>query len=74
MGTQKNHLNEMVLLSTQKHVKPDGQENAQKLCLSKPIIITLSPPGNLYIVQAVKQAPVLSNQMSLCIKNRNLVV
>ena len=39
-----------------------------KNCVSKPIIITFSAPGILYIVQAIKQAPVSSKQMSLCIK------
>ena len=42
VGTQKNRLSEMVLLSTQTYVQTDGLENisqfyAQKFCLSKPM-------------------------------------
>ena len=60
VGTQKNRLNETVLLSTQNiylnwWVRKLLQFYAQKFCLSKPMII-VPPPGVLFLDSGWEQA------------------
>ena len=51
VGTQKNHLNETVLLSTQTYVKSDGQENIYNFTLKKFIYLIFSKPMHVLYLQ-----------------------